>query len=288
MGNGLFQRICLFLAAFFIINHDVEGQQTSYFSDTKSLDLSSIVLQENNWGGLFYLVDGERMSANEVRVLMNQTDLKDGQLAKGLNTFQGGRILSYTAPVVIFVSSIGMLSSALGANQTAFRNYFIGSIAGIGLAIGGNIMRNNGFQRIEEATDMYNFNLRSTYATQPFLSMRGQQGFLGPKMRYFDGKIPLSDAQFASIRNSNPTLDLDLKLSDKYFKRARTFDTISNIGTLAFISFVVVPQFQSSAQNSLLLPLFLVDLTSFRIANNFHRKARNTARVALNSFNFTD
>ncbi|UJP65259.1 hypothetical protein [Mongoliitalea daihaiensis] len=288
MGNVLLQRICLFLVAFLIIKNDVEGQQTSYFSNTKSLDLSTIVLQESNWGGLFFLVDGERMSANEVRALMNQTDLKDDQLARGLNTFQGGRILSYTAPVVVFVSSIGMLSSALGGNQAAFRTYFIGSIAGIGLAIAGNVMKNNGFQSIEEATDMYNFNLRSTYSTQPFLSMRGQHGFFGPKMRYFDGKIPLSDAQFANIRNSNPTLDVDLKLSDKYFKRARTFDTISNIGTLAFISFVLVPQFQSSAQNSLLLPLFLVDVTSFRLANNFHRKARNTTRVALNSFNFMD
>ncbi|MGY6522848.1 MAG: hypothetical protein ACXIUD_14030 [Mongoliitalea sp.] len=288
MGNVLFQRISLFLAAFFIINHDVEGQDTSYFSDRNSDDFPTVILQEGNWGGVYYLIDGKRVSAGEVRALMNQTDLKDTQFVNGLNSFQGGRIMSYTAPVVVFVSSVGMLTSALGGNQTALRNYFIGSLVGLGLVVGGNAVRNNGFRKTEEAIDAYNFNLRSGYFSQPYLTMRNQRGFFGPKMSYFDGAVPLSESQFATIRSLNTELDLDLKPADKYFKRARTFDMISNIGTLAFISFVIIPQFQSSAPNSLLLPIFIVDVTSFQIANINHRKARNSTRVALNSFNFRD
>lgn len=288
MGNVLFQRVCLFLGVLFFINSGVRGQQTSYFLDSKSGSLPTVVLQENYWGNNYYMVNGVQLSPAGVRSLMNQTPSKDIQFGDGLRRMTNGRILTFSGQAVFFVSTVGFLSSALAGNQPATRNYLLAILGGTVMTIGGIITRNDGFRITQDAVDAYNYSLRGEYTTQPFLTMRRENAFLGPKIRVYEGGVPMNDSQLAYLRAQYSDLDMDLKLADKDFKKARVFDVISAIGSIAFVSYILIPQFQSSTSSSLLLPIALVDVTAVEFSRFYHRRARNTTRLGLNTFNFKD
>lgn len=288
MNMVAFGRLLLVVILFQLLTSSASAQDFSYFGDRSNSNLPPIVFQENFWRNPYYLINGEKATKDEVRAYMSQTTYKELTFERGARKIATGNAMNYAGTGILLGAFANVASTFPTTTLQDARLYMFTSLAGLGVSIIGSRQKRAGLLLTQDAVDQYNFTIRSGDQTEPFLSLRSENGFLGQRIRYYDGATPLTETRLLSMRSNFPELDYSLQKSSKFAKTARVFDVISALGTAAFVSYVLIPEFQSSAASNVIFPILMVDIVAVQLSQNFHRKARNSARIGLNEFNFRD
>lgn len=279
--------LLLFLCIFGI---PLKAQDTrfEYFSDQKYADYPLITFKENFFNQPVYFIDGVKSSANEVRAFMEIMPGDANDFAQTHTKTTTGTLLNIGGKAVV----LGALGYAFNnrnmLNNDIVRNWFFLSIGGGVISGIGRSMNRHGVRKINNLIENHNYLISGDQIGSVYLKMDFRQNFLGEKIDIYDGPNLLDKARIRTLMQDNQEIYEEYQKALNKQKISFGLDITGLLVDIVLISYVISPQFQSSAPSNLLIPLIIVEFGISILSSQFRRSARNLTRNALHRYNFGD
>ncbi|MBW3470406.1 hypothetical protein [Arthrospiribacter ruber] len=280
----IFSALVIFLISQQSFSQNSEG--TSFFKNNYYPDYPVVLLRENFFGNPVYFIEGEKVSAREVRAYM---EIMPGDA----NDFSQTHTKALTGTGILLTGQAVVLG-ALGyaydnrnrLNNQIVLNWFVATTAGgVGGAIGRSMNR-QGVRKINGLIDNHNFLIRQDELRKPYLKMDFRNNFLGEKIDIYDGPNLLSKDRINLYKETYPEFAEFYRNSQRNQNWSLAIGILDLASTLVFVGYIISPQIQSSAPSNLLLPLTIASFGTSISGGIFRRAARNQTRMALMKFNF--
>jgi hypothetical protein len=279
----------IFIFAFFhvfVANVQAQDQKFEYFSESRYADYPIIGIKENFFGNYIYHADGQKIRPKEVRAYLEILPGDANEFGKSRDKLNTGRVLNYTG-IAINLGAFVLLAAG-GVTPDDIRPWFLASMAGMVISAIGSNLAINARRDIPNIVSNYNYLVDRDGTSGPYLKMDVRRNFFGEKIDIYDGPNLLDKARIRSMMESRPEMYAD-------YQKALQKQNISvglDMGKLAVdllvLTYVISPQFQSSAPSNLLIPLIITDVGLGIASGQFRRSARNLTRKALDLYNFGD
>ena len=282
-------KISLFLFfCLFGINLKAQETRFEYFSDQKYADYPLITFKENFFNQPVYFIDGVKASASEVRAFMEIMPGDANDFAQAHTKTSTGTLLNIGGQAVV----LGALGYAYNnrnmLNNDIIRNWFFLTIGGGVISGIGRSMNRHGVRKINNLLENHNYLISGDQIGSVYLKMDFRQNFLGEKIDIYDGPNLLDKARIRTLMQDNQEMYEEYKKALNKQKISFALDVTGLLLDIVVISYVISPQFQSSAPSNLLIPLIVAELGISIISSQFRRSARNLTRHALHRYNFGD
>jgi hypothetical protein len=272
----------------FGINLKAQDTRFEYFSDQKYADYPLITVKENFFNQPIYFIDGVKASANEVRAFMEIMPGDANDFAQTHTKTTTGTLLNIGGQAVV----LGALGYAYNnrnmLNNDIIRNWFFLTIGGGVISGIGRSMNRHGVRKINNLIENHNYLISGDQIGSVYLKMDFRQNFLGEKIDIYDGPNLLDKARIRTLMQDNQEMYEEYQKALNKQNISFALDVTGLLLDIVVISYVISPQFQSSAPSNLLIPLIIADLGINIISSQFRRSARNLTRHALHRYNFGD
>jgi hypothetical protein len=273
---------------FFGINLKAQDTRFEYFSDQKYADYPLITFKENFFNQPIYFIDGVKASANEVRAFMEIMPGDANDFSQTHTKTTTGTFLNLGGQAVV----LGALGYAYNnrnmLNNDIVRNWFFLTIGGGVISAIGKSMNRHGVRKINNLIENHNYLISEDQIGSVYLKMDFRQNFLGEKIDIYDGPNLLDKARIRTLMQDNQEIYEEYKKALNKQKISFGLDITGLLVDIVVISYVISPQFQSSAPSNLLIPLVFANLGLNIASSQFRRSARNLTRHALHRYNFGD
>lgn len=277
--------LMLFLC-FFVIALKAQDTSFEYFSDQKHAGYPLITFKENFFNQPIYFIDGVKASANEVREFMEIMPGDANDFAQTHTKTITGTFLGIGGQAIILGALGYAYNNRNRLNNEIVRNWFFLTIGG-GLLSGiGSSMNRQGVRKINNLIENHNYLISEDQIGSVYLKMDFRQNFLGEKIDIYDGPNLLDKARVRTLMKESPELYEDYQKALNKQKISFGLDLTGLLVDIVVISYIISPQFQSSAPSNLLIPLIFTNLGLGIASSQFRRSARNLTRHAVHSYNF--
>lgn len=258
----------------------------SYFSQNKYDDYPLVTLRENFWGNPVYLIEGEKVKAQEVRAYMEIMPGDANDFSQTHTKAITGTGISLAGQAVVLGAFGYVYDNRNRLNNQIFLNWFIASTAGgIGAGVGRSMNR-QAVRKVNTLLENHNYLIRQDELSKPYLKMDFRNNFIGEKIDIYDGPNLLSKNRINQYKEEFPEFAEYFRKSQRNQNVSFALDILDLASTFVFVGYILSPQIQSSTPSNLLLPLTIVSFGTSISGGIFRRAARNQTRMALMKFNF--
>jgi len=123
---------------------------------------------------------------------------------------------------------------------------------------------------------------------QPYLQLNIRDNFLTQKIDFLEGPKVLTKMEIERLMSQTNPETQDLYRRSMNQSKLNTVFAIGSVAaTVGGLVYIITPQQQSSTSSNLIWPILIADLSLNILSGVFKRNARNLAREAVDSYNFS-